>query len=163
MCQLAEADLATQARGAALQIGTQLQTGTKVASQSFNRFVEGESQYHNPNEPHSPEKQEFWDSFGESPRGPEKDKREFWDSFGEPPKSPPADKKGFWDNLSEAAPERKKKEPEKKDFWDEFAAAGEVRQQAGQQQKKAGSIGTAAMRKPAAGAGGKKDEDWGEW
>ncbi|KAF2100924.1 ArfGap-domain-containing protein [Rhizodiscina lignyota] len=150
MQKLAEADLASQARVTALQLGTQLQTGTKVASDSFSRFVEG-----NGSDPNNP-------------RSPPTDKQEFWDSFGEAPRSPPADKREFWDSFSAAAPEKTKKEPEKKDFWDEFAAAGDVRQAtAGQGQKKTGgSIGTAAMRKPAGGAGGggkKEDDTWGEW
>lgn len=28
------------------------------------------------------EKQEFWDSFGADPKGPDADKKDFWDSFG---------------------------------------------------------------------------------
>lgn len=28
------------------------------------------------------EKREFWDSFGEAPKGPSKDRKDFWDDFG---------------------------------------------------------------------------------
>ena len=68
------------------------------------------------------------------------EKADFWNSFGAPPAGPSNDKKGF---------------------WDDFAAAGDVAQQ---KTAKPTSIGTSAMKKPAPGAAGKKDDDsWGDW
>ncbi|KAI9659355.1 MAG: Zn finger-containing GTPase- Activating Protein for ARF [Bathelium mastoideum] len=139
---LAQSDLANQARLAATQVGSNL-------NQNFNRFVEGNDDHlaygdpqrtdHRSGVEPEPEHKDFWDSFGDSPKGPSKDKKDFWDSFGSPPKGPSA---------------------EKKDFWDEFSAASDVRQ-AKTQASKSTNIGTSAMKKtPAAG---KKDDEWGEW
>lgn len=68
------------------------------------------------------------------------ERADFWDSFGAAPAGPAKDKQSF---------------------WDDFAAAGEVAQQ---KAAKPTSIGTSAMKKPAPGAAGKKDDDaWGDW
>lgn len=85
--QLAEADLATQARLTAAQLSQNLQTTTKAAAENFNRFVEGDERL--------------------APRavggaGPEPDKRDFWESFGEAPKGPAPEKKDFWDDFAAA-------------------------------------------------------------
>lgn len=66
--QLAEADLATQARLKAAQVAQNIQSGTKNASESFNRFVEGESNptstpSSRPRDTVDPDKRDFWDSF----------------------------------------------------------------------------------------------------
>lgn len=53
---------------------------THTASDAFNRFVEGEERTRYSSVPS--EKREFWDSFGEDPKGPDADKKDFWDSFG---------------------------------------------------------------------------------
>jgi ADP-ribosylation factor GTPase-activating protein 1 len=140
--QIGESDFAAQARRTAQNIG-------QNANQTFNRFVEGDPSSHNAGgsrargdssskSPVDPEKKDFWDSFGESPQGPPAEKKDFWESFGAAPKGPPA---------------------EKKDFWESFGAPAAPAKPAGG--KSSGNVGTAAMRKPA--AGGKKDEDWGEW
>ncbi|KAJ9622647.1 Zn finger-containing GTPase- Activating Protein for ARF [Taxawa tesnikishii (nom. ined.)] len=125
MQKLAEADLATQARLAATQVGTTLQSTTRNAADNFNRFVEGDD--------HS------------GTRGPAPERRDFWDSFGDAPKGPSNDKK---------------------DFWDEFSAVGEQRM-AHTQPKSTTSIGTSAMKKPAASstapAAKDKDDGWGDW
>ncbi|KAL1305916.1 hypothetical protein AAFC00_004059 [Neodothiora populina] len=99
MQKLAEADLATQARLTAAQLGQNLQSGTKAAAENFNRFVEGDERL----APRS-----GGGSSGNANSSVEPDKRDFWESFGEAPKGPA---------------------PEKKDFWDSFAAAGEAVQQ----------------------------------
>jgi ADP-ribosylation factor GTPase-activating protein 1 len=74
--QLAEADLAAQARQTALQLSQGIQTGTKTAAESFNRFVDGDD-----NSRPATDKRDFWDSFGEAPTGPANDKKDFWDDF----------------------------------------------------------------------------------
>jgi ADP-ribosylation factor GTPase-activating protein 1 len=92
--------------------------------------------------------------------GPDEDKRDFWDSFASA---------GDARMAEQEAARKKKLEPERKDFWDEFASAGEQRVQQ-QQMKKSSSVGTAAMRRPGAGAstGGAagtkpKDDEWEQW
>ena len=71
---IASSDLAAQARTAALQAGSGLQSSAKSASESFNRFVEGghgEPQHAASSKEASstvdPEHKDFWDSFGEAP------------------------------------------------------------------------------------------------
>ena len=66
--QLAEADLATQARLKATQVAQNIQSSTKTASDSFSRFVEGEAGHASVNSSRSrntvdPDKRDFWDSF----------------------------------------------------------------------------------------------------
>ena len=80
--QLAEADLATTASRTAFQLTQTLQSTTKVAADSFNQFVEGSEITHRGTSSHPPEKKDFWDSFGEAPKGPSAEKKDFWDSFG---------------------------------------------------------------------------------
>ena len=72
--QIAEADLATQARLTAAQVAQKVQTGTKGAAEQFNKFVEdsggaggakGASR-----STKEPERKDFWDSFG-APAGEE--------------------------------------------------------------------------------------------
>ena len=105
--QIAEADLATQARNTASQAAKGIQTGTKIAADRFNNFVE--------------------DSGGAGGSGG-----------------------GGGGSGSRAAVA-----PERKDFWDSF----------GEPEQKAGSIGTAAMRKGGGGGGGgqTQDEKWDNW
>ena len=93
------------------------------------------------------DKQDFWDSFGDEPKGPVKDKQDFWDEFGAPPKGPSKDKQDFWDEFGGAASERGGL------MSGGLGGAGAS--------KKPSGIGTSAMKK--SGGGGKKDEDWGEW
>ncbi|KAK5169287.1 hypothetical protein LTR04_005781 [Oleoguttula sp. CCFEE 6159] len=88
MQKLAEADLATQARLTAAQLGQNLQHSTKNAAETFSKFVEGSDSLSEPSGAHNagrshvePEKKDFWDSFGDAPKGPTKDKKEFWDDF----------------------------------------------------------------------------------
>lgn len=81
--QLAEADLAAQARSTAGTLGQTLQSGVANAGTTFNRFVEGEpssSSSHNKTRA-DPERKDFWDEFGAAPKGPAKDKQDFWDEF----------------------------------------------------------------------------------
>ncbi|KAF2819442.1 ArfGap-domain-containing protein [Ophiobolus disseminans] len=80
MQKLAEADLATQAQRTAGTLGQTLQSGVANAGTTFNRFVEGgDSQASSSRR--EPEKKDFWDSFGDAPKGPAKDKQDFWDEF----------------------------------------------------------------------------------
>ncbi|EON68360.1 hypothetical protein W97_07618 [Coniosporium apollinis CBS 100218] len=83
--KLAEADIATQARRTAAQLSQDAQT-------TLSRFVEGDDR--RPPRQTSrttaatggqasvePDKRDFWDSFGDAPRGPPKEKKDFWDDF----------------------------------------------------------------------------------
>jgi ADP-ribosylation factor GTPase-activating protein 1 len=140
LTQLAEADIATQARQTAASI-------SQNANTAFTRFVEGGDASSAAGRPRGgagvePEKKDFWDSFGEAPAGPPAEKKDFWESFGEAPKAPAT---------------------EKKDFWDSFGVGpGAGSAAPAPASKGSGNVGTAAMKRPGAGAG-KKDEDWGEW
>jgi len=80
----------------AAQLGQTVQSGTKSAADSFNRFVEGDDRMAG---------RSTSSSGTTRASGPEPDKRDFWESFGEAPQGPA---------------------PEKKDFWDSFSAAGET-------------------------------------
>ncbi|KAI4175924.1 MAG: hypothetical protein LQ346_007982, partial [Caloplaca aetnensis] len=67
--QLAEADLATQARLTAAQVAQNIQSSSKNAAEQFNRFVEDSGSGHpdstsRPRGAADPEKKDFWDSFG---------------------------------------------------------------------------------------------------
>jgi ADP-ribosylation factor GTPase-activating protein 1 len=79
--QLAEADLATQAQRTAGTLGQTLSSGVANAGTTFNRFVEGDSSSSGTARRAEPEKKDFWDSFGDAPKGPAKDKQDFWDEF----------------------------------------------------------------------------------
>ncbi|KAF3482488.1 uncharacterized protein GIQ15_05247 [Arthroderma uncinatum] len=68
---LAESDLAAQARVAATEVTRNLQTGTRTAADSFNRFVEGSD---GPGGSHRP-------SASGSSRGFEPERKDFWDTF----------------------------------------------------------------------------------
>lgn len=60
-------------------MGQGIQQSTTAAGSAFNRFVEGDE---NPQRSRAqPEKKDFWDSFGEAPKGPAADKKDFWDEF----------------------------------------------------------------------------------
>lgn len=61
---IASSDLAAQARLAAMQAGTGLQNSAKTASESFNRFVEGQEHPARSGAREEPERKDFWDSFG---------------------------------------------------------------------------------------------------
>lgn len=84
--QLAETDLAAQARLTAAQLaqtaGQAATVATHTASGAFNRFVEGEEGGRSTRGGPAPDKADFWDSFGASAKGPEAEKKDFWDSFG---------------------------------------------------------------------------------
>lgn len=44
--------------------------------------MEGDGSSSNPNSRAvQPEKKDFWDSFGDAPKGPANDKKDFWDEF----------------------------------------------------------------------------------
>jgi ADP-ribosylation factor GTPase-activating protein 1 len=80
--QLAEADLASQARSTAGILGQGIQQGTTTASTAFQRLVEGDDGHQSGTRSAvEPEKKDFWDSFGAPPPGPSKDKQDFWDEF----------------------------------------------------------------------------------
>ncbi len=68
MLQLAETDLAAQARITAAQVAKAAQAGAKNAGEGFNRFVEGtssnEGRYRSA--PLDESKKDFWDSFAEA-------------------------------------------------------------------------------------------------
>ena len=65
--QIAEADLAAQARNTASSAAKGLQSGTKMAADGFNNFVEGSgSGGASSSRPRQqPERKDFWDAFGE--------------------------------------------------------------------------------------------------
>jgi len=73
--QIAESDLAAQARITAAQAAKNIQTGTKEAAEKFNNFVENTGEGDGSGATRSkaaPERQDFWDSFGDA--GGEKSK-----------------------------------------------------------------------------------------
>lgn len=74
MIQLAEADIANQARLTAAQLAKQAQTGAKGAAENFNRFVEGQGS----------------DGTGYRKAPIDESKKDFWDSFGKPDDSGPS-------------------------------------------------------------------------
>nr|POE69087.1 adp-ribosylation factor gtpase-activating protein gcs1 [Quercus suber] len=81
---LAEGDFAAQARAAAMQMGNTVQQGTKGLGDQFNKFVDPDQQTGGSSARtagKAPEKQDFWDSFGQDPAGPPKEKKDFWDDF----------------------------------------------------------------------------------
>ncbi|KAK1756008.1 putative zinc finger protein gcs1 protein [Echria macrotheca] len=61
--QLAESDLAAQARNAAAQAAKSAQAGAKTASEGFHRFVEGPSASGYRQVPFDESKRSFWDDF----------------------------------------------------------------------------------------------------
>lgn len=134
-----------------------LQSGSRLASDSFNRFVEG-----GPGANRQPGATE------RGPAGPSPERADFWDSFaaaGEEyqKKKAEPERKDFWDDFAAAGEQVQKKraEPERKDFWDEFSAIGDQKASAGgsQQPKPKSSVGTAAMKRNNAAT---KDE-WADW
>ena len=64
---IASSDFAAQARTAAIQAGTGIQTTAKSAGEGFNRFVEGGSAGHDQQSQtrQEPERKDFWDNFGQ--------------------------------------------------------------------------------------------------
>ena len=68
--QLAEADLAAQARTTAAQVAQKVQIGTKGAAEQFNKFVEDTGSANGSKgisrSTAEPERKDFWDSFGAS-------------------------------------------------------------------------------------------------
>lgn len=62
--QIAESDLAAQARAAALQASQGIQSSAKGAAESLNKFVEGQDGSLNGRRNVEPERKDFWDSFG---------------------------------------------------------------------------------------------------
>ncbi|KAI9781127.1 MAG: Zn finger-containing GTPase- Activating Protein for ARF, partial [Candelina submexicana] len=73
--KLAEADLATQARLTAANLGQTIQSSTKNTAETFNRFVEGQGG--NENNP-SAAASKSRNTYGTV----DEDKRAFWDNFG---------------------------------------------------------------------------------
>ncbi|KAL6718657.1 ADP-ribosylation factor GTPase-activating protein gcs1 [Lecanora helva] len=69
--QVAESDFTHQARATAQQAARSIQTGTKGAADRFNDFVEGagDSGGGRARAQPKPERQDFWDSFGEAGKG----------------------------------------------------------------------------------------------
>ena len=167
-----------------------ISSGARNASESFNRFVEGQQNIANTSfsqqHPHNnssagqtdelgrpvsgmrstrsntgasvdPDKQDFWDSFGSAPKGPEREKKDFWDNFGGASdmgsagskSGPPAEKKGFWDEFSDVGKKRSSV----------LGSAGGGGGGGHNRVVSNSSVGTSAMK----GAEKKKDdEDWGE-
>ena len=67
MEQIAAADLAAQARSAALAAGQGIQSGAKGAADSLSKFVEGQDERAGQvagRKQAEPERKDFWDSFG---------------------------------------------------------------------------------------------------
>ncbi|KAF2144125.1 uncharacterized protein K452DRAFT_223500 [Aplosporella prunicola CBS 121167] len=146
MEKIAEADLATQARMTALNLGQQVQTNSRSAADAFNRFVEGNDTLAPQNGNGNGNGSGGSVRGGSGAGGPAPERRDFWESFGAAPKGPSA---------------------EKKSFWDEFAAVGEERAAAAKPRTSTSSVGTAAMKKGGGsgdGSAAKKDDDgWGDW
>lgn len=63
--QIAESDLAAQARVQATYLGQNVQTGARGAADSFNRFVEGPDEHASAASRRrvEPERKDFWDDF----------------------------------------------------------------------------------------------------
>lgn len=63
--QLAESDLAAQARLQAAQLGQNIQVGARGAADQFNRFVEGQDEHTSSlaRRRGEPERKDFWDDF----------------------------------------------------------------------------------------------------
>lgn len=61
-------------------MGQTVTAASATASETFNRFVEGEDGSHGGP---AAERKDFWESFGAAPKGPAADKRDFWDSFAD--------------------------------------------------------------------------------
>ncbi|PSK53175.1 hypothetical protein B9Z65_3375 [Elsinoe australis] len=80
MEKFAASDFAKQAQTTAGNLGQTIQSGTKNAANNFNKFVEGDDRLA-PRGGNKPEKADFWDSFGDAPKGPSNDKKDFWDEF----------------------------------------------------------------------------------
>lgn len=143
MQKLAEADIAAQARTAAVTVGSGVQSGATAAGTAFTRFVEGDDQRPANRGGVEPAKKDFWDSFGSPTTGPSAEKKDFWDDFGAAPNGPAKDKE---------------------DFWGEFSSAGNSKTTTGTTgigKPKPSGIGTSAMK---GGSAKKKDDDtWGEW
>ncbi|KAF2456429.1 hypothetical protein BDY21DRAFT_322704 [Lineolata rhizophorae] len=117
-------------------------SASKNANDAFARFVEGDEDHQCATQPTATTNTTAARSSASTRARPDADRRDFWDSFGAPPSGPSRDKK---------------------DFWDEFAAAAAPK-------SKSTSIGTSAMKKPAAGSGGAGgaagkdgDDGWGDW
>ena len=106
---LNETDFAAQARGAAMQAGSFVQQGARGAQDQFNKFVDPDTASAPGGGMASaagsargvggvqPEKQDFWDSFGQAPAGPPKERKDFWDDFaaaGEAKQQPASARKG---------------------------------------------------------------------
>ncbi|KAI9793687.1 MAG: Zn finger-containing GTPase- Activating Protein for ARF [Peltula sp. TS41687] len=66
--KIAESDLTHQAHQHAAQLGQNIQSGTRGAAESFNRFVEGPGpkDKDRDNAPLDEDKKDFWDHFGQS-------------------------------------------------------------------------------------------------
>jgi ADP-ribosylation factor GTPase-activating protein 1 len=133
-CQLAEADIASQARTTAGTLGQTLQTGVTTAGTQFNRFVEGDSTHASSSSAplsgrREPERKDFWESFGAAPAGPPKEKQDFWDEFA-----------SAGETRVSSTMERKK--------------PSGIGTSAMKKSSGAGGMG---------GASAKKDDEWGEW
>lgn len=64
--QLAETDIAAQARQTAAQVARGAQAGAKGAADGFNRFVEGTDGPAKRSVPLDESKKDFWDSFADA-------------------------------------------------------------------------------------------------
>ncbi|KAL8949627.1 MAG: hypothetical protein Q9222_004272 [Ikaeria aurantiellina] len=96
--QLAAADLPTQARLTAAQVAQNIQTGSKNAAESFNRFVEDSGSGTNSTTRKTaavePEHRDFWDTFGSPVDDDEKPVKSNLSSMGAVRSSSPATTQG---------------------------------------------------------------------
>lgn len=83
---ITSSEFASQARAAALQAGTGLQSTAKSASESFNRFVEGQHEGQHATSPTAPRATRSGAGAGAGATSStvEPERKDFWDSFGEP-------------------------------------------------------------------------------
>lgn len=84
---MAEAEITTQAKHHAAQLGQNLQSSTKTAAESFNRFVEGHGGADSSasSSPFAGGSRARQGGGGGGSGSLDRDKQDFWDSFGQAP------------------------------------------------------------------------------
>jgi hypothetical protein len=158
-----------------------LQSGSKAATNTLTRFIEGEDHRLHPGASPSarssgpdPEHRDFWDDFNAAGEA-RSEEQHLVGGTAAKKSGPDPDKLDFWDDFAAAGEARasaqdankKTAEPERKGFWDEFSTIGGAKTAGGtgagtSAVKAKSSIGTAAVRRPA-GGGSKNNDEWSEW
>ncbi len=133
---IASSDLAAQARAAAVQAGTGLQSSAKTATESFNRFVEGQ-------EPSTRSGAGMGASAGGVQKVTEPERKDFWDSFGAAAATP----------STSTSLEREKSKPKP-------SSIGTAAMKKGGDGER---LGSAPLGSGAATKGKGKDDGWDDW